>query len=239
MTALQANLINGSNANVTLTNLTVSVTGLVNPTDITSVSVVINGTPAGSPTVFSGNTATLNLGSYVLAPGTQILQLVLNFSGTATGSYQLSIGGMTGTSANNGGQPAAFTGIPVSGFTVVVQQPTATPTWSSTPTVSPTPTSSQTPIPQKVPVIYPNPVDGTSPVNVRPPNFTGVSDVKVQVFTLAFRKVQEHVCTGMVSGQDCPLKLTDDHNDPLADGLYYVVVTTNAGRTIGKMLVLR
>jgi hypothetical protein len=106
-------------------------------------------------------------------------------------------------------------------------------------TVSPTPTFSQTPVPEKYPVIYPNPADGTAPVNVRPPYFTGVSDVKVQVYTLAFRKVQEKTYKGLVAGQDCQIRMTDTWNNPLASGLYYVVVTSNSGRTIGKMLILR
>jgi hypothetical protein len=243
---LQLNLTNGSNAAVTLSNLTLTDAGSGNTANITGVTVEINGTQAGSPALFSTNPLTLNLGSYVLPPNTQTMQILLSFSGSASGSYQLSIGAMSGTSANNGGQAAAFTGIPsTGGYSVVVQAPTPTQTLSPTPsftptaTVSPTPTSSQTPVPQKFPVIYPNPVDGTAPVNVRPPFFTGVSDVKVQIFTLAYRKVQEHTYKNLVVGQDCPIKLVDEHNDLLANGLYYVVVTTNAGRTIGKMLVLR
>jgi hypothetical protein len=35
------------------------------------------------------------------------------------------------------------------------------------------------------------------------------------------------------------VELKDMWGRPLADGLYYVVLTTKAGRTTGKLLVLR
>jgi hypothetical protein len=88
-------------------------------------------------------------------------------------------------------------------------------------------------------VLYPNPVKGTDQVTVLPPTFSGVSDVRIQVFTLAFRKVLDNTNRGMVSGQGIPIPLVDSYNDPLANGLYYVVVTTNEGRKIGKLIVLR
>jgi hypothetical protein len=72
----------------------------------------------------------------------------------------------------------------------------------------------------------------------------GVSDVKVQLYTVAFRKVFEKKYPGQAAGQDCLIsnrsgQLVDTWGNPLSSGLYYVVVTTNSGRTIGKMLVLR
>jgi hypothetical protein len=240
VTVLQATLNNPSSAAVTLTSLTVTDTGSGNTANITSVSVLIGGVAVGSTTVFAGSSANLNLGNYVLpAFAGQSLEILVNFSGSATGTYQVSLSAMVGASGNNGGQPVSFTGLPLWDENVTVQQPTGTPTNSPTPTSTITPTISPTPVPQKYPVIYPNPVDGPGPVNVRPPTFQGVCNVKVQIFTLAFRKVQEKIYPGQVAGQDCPIQLVDDHNDQLADGLYYVVVTTSAGRSIGKMLVLR
>jgi hypothetical protein len=245
VTAAQVQITNSGNMAVNLTQLTVTDLGPGNASDITSVIALINGTQVGVPTAFVGNTATINLNNYVLSAGpAQTVKILANFSGTSNGTYQLSMN-LSGTSTNNGGQPANFTGLPVAGNTIVVQQPTFTPTLSPTPTftitptVSPTPTSSQTPVPEKNPIIFPNPVDGTVPVKVRPPAFTGTSDVKVQLYTLAFRKVQENVYPNMVAGQDCPIPLKDSWNNPLASGLYYVVVTTHNGRTIGKMLLLR
>ena len=87
-------------------------------------------------------------------------------------------------------------------------------------------------------VVYPNPV--TSPtVNIFPPTYSGVSNVEVEIFTLAFRKVQENTHKSKSAGQDCPVTLVDRSNRPLANGVYYVVVTTNAGHSVGKMMILR
>jgi hypothetical protein len=41
------------------------------------------------------------------------------------------------------------------------------------------------------------------------------------------------------AGQTVVLELKDRSGTPLADGLYYLVVTTNQGRSILKLLVLR
>jgi hypothetical protein len=243
VTALQFSLNNPTSSAVTLHTITLTNTASGNASaNITSVEVVSGGTVLGSPVLFSGNQATINLNNFVLN-GTQNFQVVVNFGGTASGTFNITVqnpGDLTGISGNNG-QAAVFTGMPLAGEQITVQQPTLSPTFTATATESstPTPTTSPTPVPQKVPVIYPNPVDGTQPVNVRPPYYTGVSDVKVEVFTLAFRLVETHTYKSLVAGQDCPIKLFDKYNNELANGLYYVVVTTNAGRSIGKMLVLR
>jgi hypothetical protein len=121
--------------------------------------------------------------------------------------------------------------------------PTLTFTSSQTATYSPTftitPTLTLTPPPYSLPVVYPNPADGTVPVRLRPPSYYGTSDVKVQIFTLAFRKVQDKFYSQVPAGTDCPLELVDKSNKPLASGLYYVVVHTSSGRSIAKLLILR
>jgi hypothetical protein len=92
----------------------------------------------------------------------------------------------------------------------------------------------------KVPVIYPNPVNGTTDVVIHPPVYTGNS-VKLEIYTVAFRRVFSHNYPNQPYGIDIPLKapITDSWNNPLASGVYYVVVTTSSGRSVGKMLVLR
>ncbi len=131
-----------------------------------------------------------------------------------------------------------YTFTPSNTFTGV---PTNTPTqsYTFTPTSTITLSSTLTPVPMAVPVIYPNPADGTAPVRIRPPAYFGVSDVKVKLFTLAFRKVQENTYHQIPDGTDVPLNLTDKWGMPLASGLYYVVVQTTQGRSIGKFLILR
>jgi hypothetical protein len=232
VTAVQVNVNDPSGAAVTLTSLTV--TDAEGDTSyITSVSVVINGTAVGSPSGFTGNTATLNLNNYVLQPSSQPLQILVSYSGNATGTYQLSISGLTGTSGNNGGQPAGFNGLPVSGYTVVVHQPTFTPT------LSPTSTTTQAPTPLAGKVgIYPNPVTGPT-VEILPPVYTGTSNVRIEIYTTAFRKVQDKTYSAVPSGTAITVSLTGRGGNPLANGIYYVVVTTSSGRATGKMLVLR
>ena len=90
-----------------------------------------------------------------------------------------------------------------------------------------------------MPVIYPNPVDGTTNVSIRPPVYTG-NTVKVEIYTVAFRKVFGQTYPYSY-GTDIHLNapITDSWNNPLASGVYYVVITTNRGRSIGKMLILR
>jgi hypothetical protein len=252
VTAVQVNMNNPSNGAVTLTSLTVTNLDSGNTSYITSVSVLIGGSPVGSPSVFAGNTAILNLNNTVLfAASGQSLQVVVGYSGAANGNYQLSITGLNGNSANNGGQPASFTGLPVAGYTLVVQPASPTPTLTSTSTqtptatvsptqtISPTPTLTQPPTPLPGLVgIYPNPVSSPT-VNILPPFYSGISDVRVEIITLAFRKAQDQTYRALSSGTPITLSLTGRAGNNLSNGLYYVVVTTNTGRAMGKLLILR
>ena len=231
------------------------------------MDVYINGTQEGVATGFTGNTATISLNNYLVTTSPANLVVLVNYIGNSAGTYQFSITGLTGTSANNGGQLISVVGLPLNVNTVNCQQATSTPTntftytFTNTPTFTPTgtftttvtatptftftvtstgtitPTFTQTPVPLKVPVVYPNPADGTSPVAIRPPVYTGNS-VTVEIYTVAYRKVFNHTY-GLNYGNDPKISLVDNWNNPLASGLYYVVVTTNSGRSIGKLLVLR
>lgn len=87
-------------------------------------------------------------------------------------------------------------------------------------------------------VIYPNPSNGTEPLLVSVP-LAVPSDVKVQIFTTAFRKVQEQDYPSQPVGVPVSIALSDREGVPLASGLYYVVVTMPQGRSIGKLLILR
>ena len=118
--------------------------------------------------------------------------------------------------------------------------PTAsvTATFTNTPTATLTVTATEQPGNDK-PVIYPNPADGTQTVSVHVPGRTGESDIKVQIFTLAFRLVQQQVFEKTPLGTDVQIDLKDKNGTPLASGLYYVVVTVDGKRTVGKLLILR
>jgi hypothetical protein len=86
--------------------------------------------------------------------------------------------------------------------------------------------------------IYPNPVTGPV-VNILPAPYAAVSGVRVEVFTVAFRKVVDETFQPVPSGTPLSLALTDRGGNRLSNGLYYVVVTTRGGKALGKLLVLR
>jgi hypothetical protein len=98
-------------------------------------------------------------------------------------------------------------------------------------------TQAPTPLPGKL-GIYPNPAPGPT-VKILPPSYNGISNVRVGIYTLAFRKVQDTTFDSVPSGTAVTISLTGRGGNPLANGLYYVVVTINGHRSTGKLLVIR
>jgi hypothetical protein len=267
--ALQVNMVTNGQGGVTLNQLNLSDSGTGNAANASVSVVVngsfVGPVIAFSSNVASINLNNYALAPNV----SLTVQVYLVLSTAALNTYQVSVASLTGYSGNNGGQPISASPIPLSGYTVNCQQPTTTPTNTPTSTltftntftptatstitttITPTftftitatgtitATSTKTPVPITVPVIYPNPVDGTSDVSIRPPAYTG-NNVKVEIYTVAFRKVFDQSYP-KTYGNDITLHapIADKWNNPLASGLYYVVVTTNKGRSIGKMLILR
>jgi len=87
-------------------------------------------------------------------------------------------------------------------------------------------------------LIYPNPVLG--PIfTVIPPSYSGLKSVEVELFTIAFRKIQDKVYSNLASGTPLQMEATDRWGSPLANGLYYVVVKVAGARSVGKIIVLR
>jgi hypothetical protein len=72
-----------------------------------------------------------------------------------------------------------------------------------------------------------------------PPYDTGIQKVRVEIYTLAFRKVQDNSYPALPTGTVLTISLTGKSGTPLANGIYYVVVTVNGQRAIGKLLILR
>lgn len=64
------------------------------------------------------------------------------------------------------------------------------------------------------------------------------AEVKVQLFTTAFRKVQEKDFASIPNGR-MTLYMEDTWGNPLASGLYYVVVVEEGRRFMTKLLLLR
>jgi hypothetical protein len=110
---------------------------------------------------------------------------------------------------------------------------------AGTPTPTPTETPAMASNPAGEAVLYPNPADGTVPVKLHGLGLSGPSDVKVQVFTLSYRKVGERVFDRATPGAELELALVDRWGTNLANGLYYVVVSWNGGHWTGKLIVLR
>ncbi len=121
---------------------------------------------------------------------------------------------------------------------------TSTPTTTYTPTAihtaTETFTSTVSDTPTRLPShvgLYPNPVSGMT-VNVLPPYYVGVSNVRVEVYTLAFRKIVEKTYDSLPAGIAIPLELVGRTGNSLANGVYYVEVTVDGMHATGKLLVL-
>jgi hypothetical protein len=104
-----------------------------------------------------------------------------------------------------------------------------------TPTDSPTPGSAQ----DVAPVIYPNPVKNSNTTTLVI-GFAKPTDwLQIKVFTVAHRRVKNVTLQSLPAGMNTiPLNMTDDWGKPLADGLYYVLITTPDQKFIKKLLVL-
>jgi len=87
--------------------------------------------------------------------------------------------------------------------------------------------------------IYPNPANGSGPIQVQV-SLNSPGEVKIQLFTIAFRKIAEKQMGQLPQGTTTlSLALADNWGNLLANGLYYLVLNTPAGRTVGKLLILR
>lgn len=87
-------------------------------------------------------------------------------------------------------------------------------------------------------VIFPNPATGPT-VSILPAAYSGISNVRIEIYTIAFRKVLDTTLPSVLSGTVVNLSLKDRGGNNLADGIYYVAVTTSKGRSMGKLLVLK
>jgi hypothetical protein len=114
---------------------------------------------------------------------------------------------------------------------------TPTATHTATETLTPTVTYTPTQFSERV-GLYPNPVTGST-VKILPPYYTGVSNVRVEVYTLAFRKIIERTYDSLPAGTDISMELVGLTGNTLANGVYYVVVTVDGMHATGKLLVLR
>jgi hypothetical protein len=261
VSVIEVGVSNQSGEPVQLSSLVLTVSGTGNSASgISSLQVVITGT--GTPVTLAvaspftaSNSVTLNLSGAVLGAGASgDLSVSYSLSPTASGTYSTSATGLTGQGEVSG-RPIQVTGLPVAGAVLTVNQATSTSTavFTATSTATATVTTTRTKVPAVSPtavIIYPNPGTG-GPVSILIPGQTSVSDVRVELFTTAFRKVQDKtfpsVPVGTDGGGNVEIMMTDIWGNNLASGLYYVVVTTSPQkgtgqasiRLIGKLLLIR
>ncbi len=130
---------------------------------------------------------------------------------------------------------------PTSSFTPTrTFTPTFSPTATYPPAISLTPTitsSNSSPIGGLS--IFPNPVFGSGPVSIQFVLNNPAGQVNLKIFTIAFRKVKESTFQNVPAGLfQTQLNMMDDYGVPLANGLYYLVVTTPQGHVVGKIINL-
>ena len=191
-------------------------TATATPSDTTSVGT-FTFTPSRTPTATETHPLPTNTFTVTLTP---------------TPSNTTSIGTFTPSRTPTATSTFTFTSTNTS-MATVTQTFTNTPTMTMTPTITVTPTYT---VGSTVPVLYPNPVSGPTVIIYVP----GVNEkVTVQVFTTAFRMVESEQVQVTPGSSEISLPLTDSGNVPLANGLYYVVVTTSKARTVLKMIILR
>ena len=125
---------------------------------------------------------------------------------------------------------------------------TATPTSTPTSTPSATPSNTSTPasftptaaLAVSTPFIYPNPGNDSGPVTVAV-NIANSGDwAGMKLYTTAYRMVKHEKMENLTAGTNkLALDLNDDWGKPLANGIYYVVLTTPENKVVLKLLVLR
>jgi hypothetical protein len=211
----------------------------------TTANFIFSGTLSASVTyTVQANFGTNAAGSYTFsltgASGTN--GQAVSFSGLPVTGATVTVAQATSTPTNSYTPTATASNTPIATATYTLTL-TFTPTYTSTPSNTstpnpPTPTATSTPVGNTGVVIYPNPAKGDT-VNVLPPTHAGMEDMRVEIFTSAFRKVLDETFASVPPGVAVTVELKDQWGASLADGLYYVVVTVNGKRSIAKLLVLR
>ena len=85
------------------------------------------------------------------------------------------------------------------------------------------------------PVLFPNPASGSQVKLILPAGM----DMKIALYTTSYRKVREIKVGQTASGTILTLDLSDNAGTVLANGVYYVAVTTLNSRWTLKLLILK
>jgi hypothetical protein len=221
-------------ATVTATNTGTST--VTNTATVTSTNSLTNtATVTGTNTVTSTLTNTGTPTSTSTATNTSTVTATNTSTNTATGTFTYTI---TSTPTFTGTNTFTITSSPTVTLTSTATK-TATNTSTAPSTATPTQTNTVTMTATfgTKPIAYPNPCFGST-VYFRVP-LTATGNIKVEIFTLAFRCVRVANFAQAPVGEDVAMTLVDNKNNILANGLYYVRITTPAGSTIVKLIILR
>lgn len=102
---------------------------------------------------------------------------------------------------------------------------------------TPTPVATSIPRGENHFVIYPNPARG-SQTNLFLPGGTWPANLKIQIYSLGFRKVREVELRQVQPETPVTLDLFDKNGVSLANGFYYVMVTSPQGKFMLKLIIL-
>lgn len=203
-------------------------------------SFTATSTPTNSATLTATGTAT-RTETPTLVP-TSTLTTTPTASPTSTGTAPFT---PTRTPTSTATLSPTFTTSPTVSLTFT-RTLTPSPTWTpspmasstATPQTSPTPlvSVSATPGSSSTPVLYPNPVTGGSVTLLV--NLSTAGSVHVQIFTLSFREVLNITLPEPAGTDKLDILLKDKDGKPLANGLYYVLITVNGKRSVLKLLIL-
>jgi hypothetical protein len=100
------------------------------------------------------------------------------------------------------------------------------------------PSTTPTPWDQTKPIVYPNPIQEEGKITLLPPLSAG-TDLHIEVFTLAFRKVEDSTLQLGSAGENVSWSFTDGQGKTLANGIYYLVLSGGGHHWNLKVLVLR
>ncbi len=210
------------------------------PTSTPTLTPTLTSTPTDSPTL-----SPTPSGTWFTDTPTDTATSTATFTPTSTPSSTLTptpTRTSTLTSTATATPSRTFTPTATASFTPTASSTsTLTPTWTFTPTVTPTPTAT---VPGNLTgILFPNPILQGTQVQFYYNLPAAVDEVKVKVFTSAFRKIFEGTGPSIQPGTYLYSWDWSARGLDLANGLYYLVVTAKTGgketRKVMKLLVLR
>jgi hypothetical protein len=115
--------------------------------------------------------------------------------------------------------------------------PSITRTQTPENTTTPTATIPNSYVPDK-PVIYPNPSEGKTPPKMLVP-LTTISDVRIQIYTVAFRKISDKIYKDVIPGSPISMEIVAANGNKFASGVFYVEIIAQDRHWTSHLLIIR